>query len=256
MGLPGGESGCRLGVRAQAVDFTPLLEQLRQRPGQITAALEGSSLVLAAGSRSLLGAWSGLLQQSAERVLVAGAATTAAEALGLIRQHQPTLLLCTDRLEQGDGIALVEAVKQEHLPCRTLLVVTEEHRRHRVQRAIAASCDGVCFDSRVGEGTLLAAVHSICAGGSYRDQSLERRAPSAAGLGTDLPLAQLSSRELEVLDRLQHGLSNQQIAEELYLSPDTIKTHVRSLLQKLAARDRGHAAVIGLRLGLIDWREA
>lgn len=256
MGLPDGRSGCRLGVRPQAVDFTPLLEQLRQRPGQITAVLEGSSLVLAAGSRSLLGAWIGLLQQGTERVTVVGAATTAAEALGLIRQHQPTLLLCTDRLEQGDGIALVEAVKQEPRPCRTLLVVTEERRRHRVQRMIAASCDGICLDSRVGEGNLLAAVHSICAGGRYRDQSLERRGQDAPGSDADLPLAPLSARELEVLDRLQHGLSNQQIADELYLSPDTIKTHVRSLLQKLAARDRGHAAVIGLRLGLIDWREA
>jgi DNA-binding NarL/FixJ family response regulator len=252
MGVPGVRSGCRLGVRAQAVDFTPLLEQLRQRPGQITAALEGATLVLAAGSRTLLSAWNGVLLQAPKQVTVVGAATTAAEALDLTRRHQPTLLLCTDRLEQGDGIGLVEAVKRECLASRTLLVVTDERRQSGLQRAIAAACDGICLDSRVGEGTLLAAVHSILAGGTYRDRQREQPADSG---GVPRPLTPLSTRELEVLERLQQGLSNRQIADALYLSPDTIKSHVRSLLQKLAARDRGHAAVIGLQLGLIDWRE-
>ena len=252
MGLSGGRSECRLGVRAQAVDFTPLLDQLRQRPRQISAALEGTSLVLAAGSRMLLGAWNGLLQQGPGQVTVVGAATTAAEALDLTRRHQPTLLLCTDQLERGDGIGLVEAVKRERLPSRTLLLVTDERRQHGVQRAIAAACDGICLDSRVGEGTLLAAVHSILAGGTYRDRRLGQQPDSS---GIPRPLTPLSSRELEVLERLQQGLSNRQIANELYVSADTIKSHVRSLLQKLAARDRGHAAVIGLQLGLIDWRE-
>jgi DNA-binding NarL/FixJ family response regulator len=236
------------------LDFTPLLAQLRQRPHQIATALDGAQLVLCSGSRALLGAWLTMPLQAADHtgMTVVGAATTASEALQLVEQHSPTLLLCTDRLEQGDGGTLVETVKQHHPHTRTLLVVSDERRQPALRRAIAADCDGICLESRVGQGTILAAVQSICGGGLYRDRALapllQRGAAGGEGDGTPA----LSPREVEVLERVQLGLSNQQIAADLFLSPDTIKTHVRHLLQKLGARDRGHAAVLALKQGLID----
>lgn len=242
-----------MGVRSCPVDFTPLLDQLRHRPAQIIAALQGSSLALCSGNRALLGAWLPLTLTTpcSEQpgLTVVGAATTAAEGLELVRRHGPTLLLCTEQLEQGDGVSLVEAVKRQQIPTRTLLMVSEPPQPPRVRRAIAAGCDGLCLESRVGQGTLLAAVQCIGAGGVYRDRALAALGAEAGGADGD---AALSPREVEVLERLQRGLSNRQIAAELYLSPDTVKSHVRHLLQKLGARRRGHAAVLALRRGLID----
>ncbi|MBX7464920.1 helix-turn-helix transcriptional regulator [Streptomyces sp. MAG02] len=64
--------------------------------------------------------------------------------------------------------------------------------------------------------------------------------------------AQLSDRELDVLDGIARGLSNARIACELDLSPETVATHVRRLLAKLGARDRAHAVARGFRWGLLD----
>jgi DNA-binding NarL/FixJ family response regulator len=252
------------------LDFTPLLAQLRQRPSQIAAALDGATLVLCSGSRALLGAWlnipltathhGGLGHGSPDHgspdhggMAVVGAATTADEALQLVEQHQPTLLLCTDQLEQGDGATLVETVKRLHPPVRTLLVVSDGRRPQALRRAIAAHCDGICLESRVGQGTILAAVQSICSGGLYRDRALAPLLQRADGAADGTPL--LTVRELEVLEQLQRGLSNQQIATKLFVSIDTVKTHVKRLLQKLGAHDRGHAAVLALKRGLIEWHE-
>jgi len=243
------------------LDFTPLLAQLRVRTGQIAAALagapNGTSLVLCAGNRALLTGWLNIPLQAADpgAITVVGAATTAAEALQLVEQHRPTLLLSTDRLEQGDGATLVERVKGHHPATRTLLVVSDACPRQSIRRASRAGCDGLCLESRVGLGTILAAVQSICAGGIYLDRELAAVVRQPAGLDAAEAIPQLSAREVEVLDRLQRGLSNQEIGKELFVSADTVKTHVSHLLQKLGARDRGHAAVIGLRLGLIDWQD-
>lgn len=244
-----------MGAREPCVDFTPLIEELRDRPNQIAAALAGVGLVLCSGSRALLGAWLNLnLSPPGLRVLAA--VTSAAEALEQVERLQPGLLLCTDRLEAGDGVSLVEAVKRAHPGTRTLLLVGEERRRQPLQRAVAARCDGICLESRVGQGTLLAAVQALMAGGMYIDRSvaaLLRSPADPSGDGGEEP--PLSRRELEVLDHLQLGLTNDEIGGRLFVSPATVKTHVRSVMQKLGARDRGHAAVLGLQRGLIDWRE-
>lgn len=233
-----------------------MLERLRQRRSQIAAALDGAlgdaSLVLCTGSRSLLGAWLNIPLHTASgvEIPVVGAATTASEAIRLVERHRPTLLLCTDQLEAGDGASLVETVKQGHRLTHTILVVSDGRRRQTIRRALAAGCDGICLESRVGQGTILAAVQSICAGGTYRERNLSDQ-PST---GSDDPqaLAQLSPRQLEVLQGVQRGLSNDQIAQQLYLSPETIKTHLRQLRQKLGARDRGHAAVLAMQKGLLE----
>lgn len=244
----------RMGVRPASVDFTPLIAELRERPNQIAGVLGGEGLVLCSGSRALLGAWLNLtLSPPGLRVLAA--VTSAAEALEQVERQQPGLLLCTDRLEAGAGVELVEAVKRAHPTTRTLLLVGEERRRQLLRRAIAARCDGICLESRVGQGTLLAAVQALMAGGQYIDRAAVALLQGPADGGDRVGEPPLSRRELEVLDHLQLGLSNDEIGGRLFVSPATVKTHVRSLMQKLGARDRGHAAVLGLQRGLIDWRE-
>jgi DNA-binding NarL/FixJ family response regulator len=240
-----------MGLHLGSVNFAPLLAELRKRPSQIAAALDGASLAFCSGSRALLGAWLGLFQD-VDSVNVVGAVTTAREALCLVQQRRPYLLVCTDRLEEGDAVNLVERVKREHPTTHTLLLVSEERRLQPLRRALAAECDGICLESRVGQGTVLAAVQSIRAGGRYTDGTVNSLIRQRAGGGSASMEPQLSSRECEVLEGLRRGLSNREIASQLFLSVETVRSHVRSVLQKLGARGRGHAAVIGLQRGLID----
>jgi DNA-binding NarL/FixJ family response regulator len=107
-------------------------------------------------------------------------------------------------------------------------------------------------------GTGLEAIRTVCGGGIYLDRGLApalslpdgpqettaRRAPP-----------NLSPRELDVLARLVGGESNATIAQHLFVSVDTVKTHLRNAQLKLQARDRTHAAVLALQFGLIDWPE-
>lgn len=247
-----------MGVRLRRLDFTPLLERHRQRPGLIAAALQeartDASLVMCAGNRALLGAWLSipLHNRDGQEIPIAGAATTAGEALGLVERHQPSLLLCTDQLEEGDGTTLVEAVKQRHPSTHTILVVRDGRRRQVIRRAMAAGCDGICLEARVGQGTILAAVQCIAAGGTYLERQLADQRQQGA-LTTESPgLADLSPRQVEVLQGVQQGLTNEEIAQQLFLSPETVKTHLRQLRQRLGARDRGHAAVLAMQQGLIE----
>ena len=63
----------------------------------------------------------------------------------------------------------------------------------------------------------------------------------------------LSAREIEVIELVVAGLKNNQIAARLFISPETVKSHLTNLLNKLGARDRNHAGLLALRLGLVDW---
>ena len=64
---------------------------------------------------------------------------------------------------------------------------------------------------------------------------------------------ELSQREIDVLRAIMMGLSNKEIAGQMFLSVETVKTHIKNIYQKLGARDRAHAAVIGLTRGLVAW---
>jgi DNA-binding NarL/FixJ family response regulator len=145
----------------------------------------------------------------------------------------------------------VQQIKRRWPPIHTLLLITQEHRQAAIQSAIEAGCDGLLVESRLGMGSAMAALHAISGGGVYVDRSLSelfRQGPGGAG-----PLEPLSEREREVLTLVARGDSNGEIGQQLFVTGDTVKTHLRHLCRKLQARDRTHAAVLGLRWGLIDW---
>jgi len=227
------------------VDLTPLLPQVRDDVSQGLALLKGVRLVLCLGSRAQVA----LLMGTPARIL--GAATTAAEGLALVRRHQPGLLLVSDHLEEGCGVDLVVQVKRLHPKIRTLLVVSQEHWIAPVQAALRAGCDGVVLESRLLHGAGLQALQTVLGGGFYLDRSLggALRAGPETGPGDE----RLSAREQQVLERVVQGLSNAEIAGELMVSIDTVKTHVRNMLLKLGVRGRIQAVVTGLQLGLVDW---
>ena len=230
------------------MDFTPHLERLRQNADLAETLLGSSSMVLCLGSRALLYLAIAAIRQPGQ---IRAAVTTEAEGLAQVEAQAPELLVVSDRLERGCGIALAVTVRQRFRHCRILLLVEREHRLWKIQEAIDAGCEGILLNSEIGEGQELTALRSVCSGRVYRRGDLGRRGPSR------LPLS-LSNREREVLRLLVQGggRSNQAIAQELTLSQETVRTHVRNLLAKLQARDRLHAALRAVHLGLVDYHEA
>lgn len=232
------------------MDLTPQLEQIRRNTRQIHNLLRDARLVACLGNRALLSLFVGGLIGQEHLV---GAATCEASGLALVERHQPTMVFLSDTLEQGSGVALVQTIKQRWPTIHTLLLITQEHRQSAIQSAIDAGCDGLLVESRLGLGNAMAALHAISGGGVYVDRSLTeqfRRGPGEGG-----PLEPLSEREREVLTLVARGDSNPEIGQQLFITADTVKTHLRHLCRKLQARDRTHAAVLSLRWGLIEWPE-
>ncbi len=220
---------------------------MRKNQERAARLIGNARVVLCQGSGTALGLWVGLIREPA-RIL--GAATTAAEGLALVKRERPDLLVASDLLEQGCGIAMAVAVKQFHPLTRVFMVVSRRHRLARLRQAIEACCEVLLLESRIGLGQDLTALRSFCSGDTYIDGEIHAALRPRADGRPAVP--HLSPRELEVLEGIAEGRSNADIAHRLYLSVDTVKTHARSLFDKLEARDRAHAAVIGQRLGFID----
>ena len=220
-----------------------------RRLQEAEALLKDSSIVACMGDRLTLASfgmavpiWSHLL----------AAVTTAEEALEQVRQHKPDLLIATEDLEQGYGIALVQAVERIHPPTRTLIFLKRENPLV-VNEALEAGADGVMFISSIGQtrGDFLKALQCTRDGGVYYPEQVREMArqssPDDAAMQT--LLRDLSERELDVLKALTAGLSNREIAERLVVSSETVKSHVSAIIGKLGVRDRTQAAIVAIRHG-------
>ena len=235
------------------MDFTPLLAQLQENSALTGDLLRGARVVICLGSRAQL---SFLVSSRVNDGKIVGAATTEAEGMALVQRLEPEFLFAGDELEQGSGVDLVVAVKQRFEGTRTLLMVRQERQRTAIRRAFEAGCDGILLEEGMGLGSGLEAIRTVSGGGIFLDRALGPTLLSALeSQGDGPPPPSLSQREHDVLERLVRGESNADIAANLMIAVDTVKTHLRNLLLKLHARDRTQAAVRGLQLGLVDWPE-
>jgi DNA-binding NarL/FixJ family response regulator len=234
------------------VDYTPLIEEVRGFVSNGSDLLEPHRVVACLGSRMALSLFISCLQPGHQLV---GAGTTEAEGLKQLQENNGDVLLCTDRLEQGNGGSLVETAKRLNpRPC-TLMVVTQPRRLITIRRALEAGCDGICLESEIGRGTVVRALQVVAQGAAYVEKGLMNQYfHGYAGL-SDAPLAQLTDREVEVLQLVAGNASNREIAAALFISSETVKSHLTQIRNKLPARSRLHAAVKGIRLGLVDWPE-
>ena len=211
--------------------------------------LEGASIVVCMGDRLTLASF-GMAMPIWPRLLAA--VTTADEALASVREHKPDLFFATEDLEQGYGISLVREVERIHAPTRTLLFLRRENPLV-VNEALEAGADGVMFISSIGSnrGDFLKALKRTSEGGIYypdavRDMARETAAPDREALQL---IEELSERELDVLRSLTAGQTNREIAEALFISGETVKSHVSAIIGKLGVRDRTQAAIFAIRHG-------
>ena len=232
------------------LDFTRQIRQIQRNGATATTLLQSHRLVACFGNRALLNFFLSGLTRPGQ---VAGAATTEEEGLALIKGQRPDFLLVTDQLEEGCGIRLVERTKASHPEIRTLLMVGPLQRPARLRAAVEAGCDGLCLESGMGLDAGTPALRAIRDGGTYIDRPLSELLRSRGAGQARGPVPDLSAREIEVIELVVAGLKNNQIAARLFISPETVKSHLTNLLNKLGARDRNHAGLLALRLGLVDW---
>ena len=135
------------------------------------ALLGHSRVVVCSGSRLALTLFIAALQPGPE---IVGAVTTQEEGLQKLAETQADVLICTDRLEQGNGGSLVAQAKVLPKPPATLMVVTQPRRLMAIHQALQANCDGLCLESNLGFGSCL-----LYTSPSPRDVE-ESRMPSSA----------------------------------------------------------------------------
>ncbi|MEG3438394.1 response regulator transcription factor [Pannus brasiliensis CCIBt3594] len=182
---------------------------------------------------------------------IVGQAGDGLEGVRLALALKPDLIVMDIGLPRLDGIAATKQIK-ESLPNVHIVMLTSHTVQTEVLAALASGADAYCIKG-ASLDRLLAAIEAAKDGATYLDPQIARLVmdnlkPPAPERHPSLDL--LSEREMEVLKLIVEGKSNAEIAEQLYLSTNTIKTHVRGIMNKLAVDDRVQAAVIALRSGI------
>ena len=219
--------------------------------------------------------------QQRQDVEVVGEAANASEGLHLLEKLHPDIAIVDIGLPDKDGIELTRLIKESQEagegPNTKVLILTLRDNKEAVLAAFAAGADSYCIKD-ISFDNLLEALRVTHSGNAWIDpaiakivlqqvqptsdspeaaveipKDLKTVAINAADAEYDQMLAAypLTERELEVLQLIVEGCSNAVIAEKLYITVGTVKTHVRNILNKLCADDRTQAAVRALRSGLV-----
>lgn len=215
--------------------------------------------------------------QQRQEIEVVGEAANASEGLKLLETSHPDIAIVDIGLPDRDGIELTRQIKSSHqngegVPTK-VLILTLRDNKEAVLAAFAAGADSYCMKD-ISFDNLLEALRVTHGGNAWIDPAIARIvlqqaqqtqeinekavdtktvAINAADVEYDQMIAAypLTERELEVLQLIVEGCSNAIIAEKLYITVGTVKTHVRNILNKLCADDRTQAAVRALRSGLV-----
>ncbi|NJR50029.1 MAG: response regulator transcription factor [Leptolyngbyaceae cyanobacterium CSU_1_3] len=165
-------------------------------------------------------------------------------------KHKPDLIVMDIGLPRQDGIAATQQIKAA-LPEVRVVMLTSHTAETEIIAALSSGADAYCIKGS-DVNRLLAAIGAAQEGATYLDPQIARRVVEHLKPPiVNNNVGQLSQRELEVLKLMVEGYSNPEIAAALYLSPNTIKTHMRGIMNKLSVDDRVQAAVVALRAGLV-----
>jgi DNA-binding NarL/FixJ family response regulator len=186
---------------------------------------------------------------------VVGEAENGAQAVALAQRRQPDVILMDIRMPVLDGIEATRKLVGDGSPARIIVLTTFDLDEY-VHAAIRAGASGFLLKD-VTPAKLVEAIGIVAQGDALLAPSVTRRLLDR--FATTLPvadrssdaLAELTSREVEVLRLLAGGLSNAEIAVELVVSEATVKTHISSVLRKLGLRDRVQAVIVAYETGLV-----
>lgn len=214
--------------------------------------------VLLADDQALLRGAFRMLIDAEEDMEVVGEAADGREAVELARATKPDIVLMDIRMPGADGLgATAEICADEELSGTRVLILTTFEIDEYVAQALRAGAGGF-----LGKGAdpkeLLAAVRTVAAGDALLSLAATRAVieqflaqPDPAAVAPSERLSVLTAREREVMSMAATGLTNEEIAERMFVSPFTVRTHVHRAMAKLDARDRAQLVAIAYQSGLV-----
>src|SRR5919204_513862 len=169
------------------------------------------------------------------------------------RKELPDVVLMDVRMPDMDGLEATKRIKEER-PRTAVIMVTMHDNPAYLKEAVRAGAAGHLLKD-VSKDDLLDAVRQVATGGAFIESQMLKGMLSEMKPGTAAaPSAarNLTKREREILALVAEGMSNREIADRLVLSPETVKSHVAAILEKLNVSDRTQAAIYAVRNGLVE----
>jgi len=223
--------------------------------------------IVLADDQALLRKGFRMILEAEDDLEIVGEAADGADAVRLVELYKPDLVLMDVRMPVLDGIQATRAISESTPGAETrVLILTTFDLDEYAFGALRAGASGFLLKD-VPPTELVAAIRTVARGDAVVSPRITRRlleeyahtlpdlsegaGGGAAGAAEQGPLAQLTEREREVLLAVADGLSNAEIAERLFVSEATVKSHVGRLLAKLGLRDRVQAVVFAFQSGLV-----
>ena len=214
-------------------------------PTQITVALADDQPLVRSGLRMIV--------EGEPDLCVVGEAADGTAAVDLVRATTPDVLLLDVQMPGVDGLAAMEQIAGDNVSTRVLMLTTFDLDEY-VYRAMRTGASGFLLKDMPGEDIVAAIRQAARGADALLAPALTRRLLDRFTVGPPRPSAvvldRLTAREVEVLRLLGRGLSNTEIATELFIGETTVKTHVARVLMKLGLRDRVQAAILAHEAGL------
>ncbi len=214
--------------------------------------------VLIVDDQALVRAGFAMILSAEPDIEVVGEASNGVEALTAARETRPDVILMDIRMPQMDGITATREIctgRRADPDCPRILILTTFDLDDYVYDALRAGASGFLLKDTPPED-LAEAIRIVAAGDSLLSPSITRKLLEEFNRAPATPrphkqLEDLTEREVEVLQQVARGLSNAEIADVLYVSETTVKTHVSHILTKLELRDRVQAVVVAYESGLV-----
>lgn len=194
----------------------------------------------------------------ANELQVVGEAKTGREALEVARRELPDVVLMDVRMPDMDGLEATKRIKEER-PRTAVIMLTMHDNPTYLRDAVRAGAAGYLLKD-VSKDELVDAVKQVATGGAFIESQMLKGMLSemkpTVSTGSGGTAKNLTKREREILALVAEGMSNREIAEKLVLSPETVKSHVAAILEKLNVSDRTQAAIYAVRNGLVEPQSA